>query len=190
VLARELDERERLPVVFTPLVADVYQSVERKLGITRACLEVLAERGVRAYLLTRSTLVLRDIDVLGRIPRATVGFSIPTDDDAVALAYEPHASPVTDRLDALARLRAAGVTTMAVVQPILSMHVEAFADALAAVCDFVRVDVYRPDALGGTRLESTEPRAPAPPDQESARTVLLAALSARKVRVWDGQLPP
>jgi DNA repair photolyase len=190
VLARELDERERLPVVFTPLVADVYQSIERKLEITRACLEVLAERGVRAYLLTRSTLVLRDIDVLGRIPRATVGFSIPTDDDAVALAYEPHASPVTDRLDALARLRAAGVTTMAVVQPILSMDVEAFADALAAVCDFVRVDVYRPDALGGARLESTTPGAPAPPDQERTRAVLLDALSAREVRVWDGQLPP
>jgi DNA repair photolyase len=190
VLARELDEKERLPVVFTPLVADVYQSVERKLSITRACLEVLAERQVRAYLLTRSTLVLRDIEVLARIPRATVGFSIPTDDDAVALAYEPHASRVSERLQALGLLRARGLTTMAVVQPILAMNLYALADRLAEVCDFVRVDVYRPDALGGARLESTTPGAPSPPEQEATALALREALRARSVRLWDGQVPP
>jgi DNA repair photolyase len=121
----------------------VYQSVERRLEITRRCLEVLRRHGVATYVLTRATLVLRDLDLLSKMPSITVGFSVSTDDDETGLAFESRAAPISARIDALRQLRAAGVRTVAVVQPILPMDPERLAAKLAEVCDLVRVDVFR-----------------------------------------------
>jgi DNA repair photolyase len=191
VLERELQSMPPLPVVFSPLVADAYQGLERRARVTRGCLEVLARRSIRAFVLTRSTLVTRDIDLFRRIPGATVGFSIPTDRDDVAFAYEPRAARVSARFESLAQLRKAGIRTVAVVQPLLAFEVERFADRLASACDAVRVDVYRPPDIGGAPLEPERPGAcPPPADQEAVRADLTRALIARGVRLWTTHLPP
>lgn len=190
VLARELASQPRRPIVLSPLVSDVYQSIERRLGITRACLEVIARAEVQVFVLTRSTLVTRDIDLFGRIPGATVGFSIPTDRDDVARAYEPRAAPVSERLRALGELRCAGVRTVAVLQPLLPMNVEALVDRLAEVCEAIRVDVYRPPALGGAPLVRRLPTVPeVDPDQDALRARVLEAVHRRGLQVWTSHVP-
>jgi DNA repair photolyase len=193
VLDRELTTLEKRPVVFSPLVADVYQSVERRLEITRRCLAVIARHGVRTYVLTRATLVLRDVDLFQQIPDATVGFSVPTDRDETARAYEPRAAPIRQRLEALATLRKAGIRTVAVVQPILAMDPVRLASRLADVCDAVRVDVYLAADVGGTRLRPVGGEGPAPPTPDEERRLqqtLIEELSRRGVTLWTTHVPP
>ena len=193
VLERELETLEPRPVVLSPLVADVYQSVERKLELTRRCLAALARHQRRTYVLTRAALVVRDIDLFRQIPGCTVGFSVSTDGDRVGRAFEPRAALISERLDALAKLRQAGVRTVAVVQPILPMNPGRLAGLLAGVCDAVRVDDYLPADVGGTPLRAHTPDGPPPPTREEERALhatLVAELTARGVPLWTSHVPP
>jgi DNA repair photolyase len=182
VLDRELSTLPHHPVLFSPLVADVYQSVERRLEITRRCLVVLERHAVPTYILTRATLVLRDLDLLSKMPSVTVGFSVSTDDDDVGLAFEPRAAPISDRIAALGRLRAAGVRTVAVVQPILPMDPERLAARLAEVCDLVRVDLFQA-ADTGPALANPSPMRGGPVtwDAHALHDQLIASLDRRGV---------
>jgi hypothetical protein len=113
VLARELGELAPAPINFCPIVSDPYQAVEKRYRLTRSCLEAIAAAGRRwpAMVLTRSTLVLRDLDLLSAMPDVRVGFSIPTIDDGVRAHFEPRGARIADRVSALARLREAGLRT-------------------------------------------------------------------------------
>ena len=89
VLRRELGRRAPGRVSLS-LVTDPYQGVEREARITRRCLETLAEApAFTVSILTRSPLVTRDLDILKEMPDASVGFSIPTDDERVRSILEP-----------------------------------------------------------------------------------------------------
>ncbi len=103
-------------------VTDPYQPAERRLGITRRCLEVLAEYRNPVAITTKSHLVTRDIDLLRQLAShqaAVVTLSITTLDDRVARALEPRASTPARRLDAIARLAAAGVPAGVNVAPVI-----------------------------------------------------------------------
>jgi DNA repair photolyase len=192
VLERELATRPRHAVVLSPLVADVYQSVERRLEITRRCLEVLRRHEVPTYVLTRASLVLRDLDLFATMP-ATVGFSVSTDDDDVGRTFEPRAAAISTRLEALGKLRAAGVRTVAVVQPILPMNPERLAQRLAEVCDLVRVDVFRAADAGD--VMSSPPPATATGsgmvswDEKALYERFVAELSRLKVSRFTSHVP-
>lgn len=151
VLRRELPLHAPGTVRLSPVVTDPYQPLERRYRVTRGCLEAMAERGFTPVVLTREARVLEDVDLLRRCPGAAVGLSIPTDDDRVRAAFEPGASPIDERLDALRRLHAAGVRTFAVVQPALPMDAARLIDAVAPYVRAVRVDrmhaVERAEAL-------------------------------------------
>ena len=69
--------------------------------------------------LTKSDLVLRDIDLLKRIPNASVGFSIALTDEKARRIFEPCASPVRQRIAALETLHNAGIRTYAFIGPLL-----------------------------------------------------------------------
>ncbi|MCC6215869.1 MAG: radical SAM protein [Polyangiaceae bacterium] len=127
-------------VRMSPIVTDPYQPIERHHRITRQCLEVLLEASFAPVILTRGARVLDDLELLSRFRRAAVGFSIPTDDDAVRRAFEPGADPIEERLEALRHLKAAGVRTFAVVQPVLPCDPARLAGLLAPVVDLARVD--------------------------------------------------
>ena len=91
---------------------DCYQPVERRLGITRACLEVFAHHGHPVELITKNALVLRDVDLLARLAERNlvrVTISITSLDAHLAAAMEPRASAPGKRLEAVAALHAAGV---------------------------------------------------------------------------------
>jgi DNA repair photolyase len=103
-------------------VTDAYQPIERRLGITRGCLEVLAETRHPVAVITKNELVTRDIDLLGELARhqaARVFLSITTLDGELARRMEPRASHPRDRLAAVARLAAAGVPVGVMVAPVV-----------------------------------------------------------------------
>lgn len=103
-------------------VTDCYQPIERKLGITRACLRVLMEFRNPAFVVTKNHLVVRDIDLLGELARfdaAGVAISITTLSATLAQKLEPRAATPQARLDAVARLHAAGILVGVMAAPII-----------------------------------------------------------------------
>jgi DNA repair photolyase len=103
-------------------VTDPYQPVERKLGITRACLRVLADARHPVGVITKNELVTRDIDLLQELARyqaVSVTLSITSLDPDLARRMEPRASHPRDRLKAVAQLAAAGVPVGVNVAPIV-----------------------------------------------------------------------
>jgi DNA repair photolyase len=103
-------------------VTDAYQPIERKLQITRSCLQVLAEFRNPVGVITKNHLVTRDADHLGELARvnaAAVTLSITTLDPKLARILEPRASSPSQRLDAIARLHQAGIPVGVNVAPII-----------------------------------------------------------------------
>lgn len=103
-------------------VTDAYQPVERRLGITRACLEVLAEFRNPVVVVTKSHLVTRDSDLLAELARhgaAAVRLSITTLDRKLARKMEPRAATPERRLDAIRRLSETGIPTGVMVAPVI-----------------------------------------------------------------------
>jgi DNA repair photolyase len=103
-------------------VTDPYQPIERKLGITRGCLEVLAELRNPVGIVTKSRLVTRDLDLLRELARhqaAAVAISITTLDGDLAARMEPRATHPRERLRALEELAAAGIPCGVMVAPVV-----------------------------------------------------------------------
>lgn len=98
--------------------SDPYPSMEAKTELTRKCLEILSKSNCRIQLITKSNLVTRDADLLGKIP-SMVSLTITTDDDNLAKLIEPHAPPPSERLKAVEILVAKGIPTTVRVDPII-----------------------------------------------------------------------
>ncbi len=118
---------------------DPYQRCEGIYGLTRGLIEVLAETRNPFSVLTKSTLVLRDIDLLAEASRRTdvrVNLSIGTLDTAVWQATEPGTPHPLRRVEAVARLRRAGVRCGVLVAPVLPGLSDGAAqlDAVVAAC--------------------------------------------------------
>lgn len=116
VLRKELKRRKPM-TTYLSTATDPYQAPERIHGITRACLRLLARHDWPVDVLTRSPLVLRDLDLLQRFTRLRVGMSVPTMDDAARRLLEPAAPPIGARLRALGRLTKAGIPVYANYTP-------------------------------------------------------------------------
>jgi len=103
---------------------DCYQPIEKRCRITRGLLEVLAEHRHPVSILTKSSLVLRDLDVLGALARdnlAHVAVSITTLDDALKRRLEPRASSGRRRLDTVRALSDAGIPVSVLLAPVIPM---------------------------------------------------------------------
>jgi DNA repair photolyase len=103
-------------------VTDCYQSVERRLKLTRGCLEVLAEFRNPVGIVTKNHLVTRDIDVLGELARnrAVVVFvSVTTLDTELRRVMEPRTSPPASRLSAIRELSRAGIPVGVLTAPVI-----------------------------------------------------------------------
>ena len=101
---------------------DPYQPVERRLGITRSILEVLAAFNHPLSIVTKSALVLRDLDILAPMAAkglASVGVSVTTLDGDIARRLEPRASVPAKRLAAIEGLASAGVPVRVMASPII-----------------------------------------------------------------------
>ena len=103
-------------------VTDPYQPVERKLGITRGCLEVLARFRNPVAIITKNRLVTRDVDLLRDLAAhngVAVNISVTSLDSNLQRVLEPRTSSPQARLDAISQLRSAGIPTGVMVAPII-----------------------------------------------------------------------
>lgn len=119
---------------------DPYQPIEGRYRLTRRCLQAFADYWTPVGLITKGTMIVRDVDVLVRLSartESTVCFSIPTVDEGVWRRTEPGTPPPRQRLRALRTLVDAGITAGVGMAPILpgisdaSSQLEAAAAAAA-----------------------------------------------------------
>ena len=103
-------------------VTDAYQPLEAKLNITRRILEICVEARQPVSFITKSKLVLRDLDLLRELNKyqcVSVALSVTTLDLKLAMKMEPRASRPADRLHAIRALSEAGIPVMAMTAPII-----------------------------------------------------------------------
>jgi len=103
-------------------VTDCYQPIEASYGLTRGCLEVCRDLANPVMIITRGALVMRDVELLAdihRVARASVCFSIPFADDAMARLIEPQAPPPSRRFEVMRRLHEAGIPVGVMAAPII-----------------------------------------------------------------------
>ena len=117
---RRIDPREEIAL---GTATDPYQPIERRVGLTRSLLEVFARRsGYRLGLITKSNLIVRDVDLLQRIAERNtlvVHMTITTIDTELARKLEPRAPRPDLRFAAVRRLRDAGIPTGILCSPLL-----------------------------------------------------------------------
>jgi DNA repair photolyase len=123
LLREELSSPKWQPkVIAMSGVTDCYQPIERKLKLTRACLEVLAEFRNPVAIVTKNFLVTRDIDLLAELARhtaAAVFISLTTLNPEIRRLMEPRTSPPPARLEAIRRLSDAGVSVGVLLAPMI-----------------------------------------------------------------------
>src|SRR5204862_7707323 len=103
-------------------VTDPYQPIEKKLRITRGCLEVLAKFKNPVAIITKNRLVTRDLDLLCELAKynaVAVNLSVTSLDPNLQRVLEPRTSSPQARLDAISQLRSAGVPTGVMVAPVI-----------------------------------------------------------------------
>ncbi len=159
LLRRELSRlnaRGIRPRIFFSSSTDPYQGAEARLRLTRGLLEVLVEMPVAfevVLLQTRSPLVERDLDLLGRLrDQLWVSFTLETDDERVRQELTPLSPSVERRLNTLERLTRAGLRVQAAVAPVLPCDPARLAALLAGRVTRVLVDTFfAGDGSGGRR---------------------------------------
>jgi|GEM_PF-1480666 len=113
------DTKDEIRDIMLCSCTDGYQDLEPKHRITEQVIAQLIAADLPFTVLTKNTNVLRDIGLFKGYDKCRVGFTIMTLDDGLREVLEPNASPIGDRCDALAQLRAAGVSTYCSVEPIM-----------------------------------------------------------------------
>ena len=121
LLEKELPRKRVKGVVGTGSMNDPYQPVEKKYRLTAQALERIARFKFGVHVITKSDLVVRDMDLLAEISRvhAAVSFSVSTVDDDLALKLEPGAPPSSARFAAMQAVAARGIPTGVTMMPIL-----------------------------------------------------------------------
>lgn len=99
--------------------SDAYQPSEGKYKQTRKALELLAEQGFSVCVLTKSSLVTRDIDLFARIPGTSVGISIAFQNDRSRRLFEVNTQSNYQRIDTLKTLHEAGIRTYILICPVM-----------------------------------------------------------------------
>ncbi|MBI5196971.1 MAG: radical SAM protein [Nitrospirae bacterium] len=139
VLKRQLKRADRGSIIMSS-VTDPYQPVEAKYMITRKCLEVLALFQFPVDILTKSPLVLRDIDVISKLKNADAGLTITTDDDGMRKIFEPCAPPIQARIEALKQLHNRGIKTYVFIGPVLPMNPDSLVKHIRPYADSILID--------------------------------------------------
>ena len=116
-------------------VTDAYNPFESKYRITRGLLEQFINTDVKIEILTKSDLVLRDLDLFKQIPDVTVGVSLNTLDDSIRKKLEPRASSIEKRISAVRTLTGEGVSTYIFLSPIFP-GITAFKEILSHCKDY------------------------------------------------------
>ncbi len=128
LVAKEAQRKRGLIGLST--ATDPYQPIEAELGLTRRCLQELVRARARVSVLTKSDLVLRDIDLLSALTEVEVGITITTIEERYASRFEPGAPSPSRRLEALRRLVENNIDCYVLIGPILPLVTERRLDEL------------------------------------------------------------
>ena len=137
ILDHELSKmKDKSGSVLLSSVTDPYQGVESKYKLTRKALELLIKHRWKGSvgILTKSSMVTRDIDLFKQIPTIKVGVTVTSTDDDVSRFLERAAPPASFRIKALKTLHDAGIPTYAFIGPLLP-HFAATPEKLQDIFD-------------------------------------------------------
>jgi len=138
LLMREV-VKKKIGTIWISGVCDPYQPLEEKYKLTRKCLEILVEHNWPVVIQTRSSLVLRDMDILMKGKSLEAGLSITTADDNIRKLFEPNAPSIEERINTLDELHKVGIRTYAMIAPMLP-KAEELAEMLDGKVDYVLFD--------------------------------------------------
>jgi DNA repair photolyase len=123
VLLEDALRRKRTPcMIGTGSMCDPYLPLERELQLTRTCLEIIERHGFGATVLTKSDLVLRDLELLKRLnekSKCVVQITLTTADEDLCGILEPHVCTTKRRAEVLGILHEAGIPTVVWLSPTL-----------------------------------------------------------------------
>lgn len=122
LLEQALRSKRKKCMIGTGAMSDPYLPLEKELGLTRRCLELIAEYGYGLSILTKSDLILRDLDLLKRINEKTkcvVSMTLTTFDEELCRIIEPNVCTTKRRFEVLQILKEEGIPTIVWMTPIL-----------------------------------------------------------------------
>jgi DNA repair photolyase len=122
ILEAQLCRRQKPAMISTGAMSDPYNPLEKELGVTRQCLEVIAKMGFGVTILTKSNLILRDLDLLTTIhekARCVIQITLTTFDDQLTKLIEPNVSNTWERFEVLRQFKERGIPTTVWLCPIL-----------------------------------------------------------------------
>ena len=122
LLEKALSSRRKPCMIGTGSMSDPYMHCEERLGLTRACLEIIEKHGFGAAIQTKSDRILRDIDLLEKINRkakCVVQITLTTYDDGLCRIVEPNVCTTKRRIEVLNAMRERGIPTVVWLAPIL-----------------------------------------------------------------------
>jgi DNA repair photolyase len=123
LILEEQLRRKRVPaMISTGAMCDPYTHLEEELQMTRRCLEVIEKYGFGLAIQTKSTRILRDMDLLKAInenAKCVAQMTLTTFDEDLCRVLEPHVSTTSERFAALEAMKEAGIPTVVWLSPIL-----------------------------------------------------------------------
>ena len=122
LLERALKSKRKKCMIGTGAMSDPYMHCEEQLGLTRRCLEIIYQYGFGLAIQTKSDKILRDIDLLDDINKATkcvVQMTLTTYDDELCKIIEPNVCNTKRRIEVLAKMQERGIPTIVWLCPIL-----------------------------------------------------------------------
>ena len=146
VLSREL-KKSKPGVVLLSSVTDPYQLIESRYMVTRRILAVLLKANYPLVVLTKSDLVLRDLDLIKRFDEVDVGLTLTSLDEEVRRVFEPNAPSVIRRINALKVLVKNNVRTYAFLGPLIPLISERTIEKLIEKLAQINVDYIIADKL-------------------------------------------
>jgi DNA repair photolyase len=142
--------------------SDPYPRMEKEAGLTRECLRILGKSSCRIQIITKSTLVARDADILREAP-ATAALTITTADDDVAEIIEPNAPKPSERLKTVETLVQKGITVTVRVDPVIPFVNDDNAELIGKIADLgvkhVTVSTYKARSRDWRRFAAVLPSA-------------------------------
>jgi DNA repair photolyase len=120
-------------------VSDPYQPLEEKYKITKRCIEILIKNNWPITIQTKSPLVVRDLDLFKKSNNVDIGLSITTANEQIKELFEPGLPSIKERIEALGILHSSGITTFAMIAPILP-KTEGLVQKLRKKVDYILLD--------------------------------------------------
>ncbi|MCD6446761.1 MAG: radical SAM protein [Candidatus Marinimicrobia bacterium] len=121
LLKQELPAKRKKTTIGTGSMNDPYMPIEEELGLTRQALQLIYRYQFPVHIITKSNMVVRDLDILRNISKiyAAVSFTITSNDDELSRKIEPGAPVPSERFEAMKVLASAGIYTGIIISPVL-----------------------------------------------------------------------